>query len=149
MVKFATVCMKLDHKDANRGTSSFLERSVALGLDLMRGETHVLSHDPQQMLSCRESLETCIRNEGSYIVRNLIQSLMGILPCYRMDSSHGSVGGILYKLNQLCPSLTIEWVTTALQGAPEHGRTTLLRLFTNNHNISLDEMLSTFRCFSN
>jgi len=148
LIKFATLSIELDHKDANRGTLSFIESSIAFGLDLSRGETK-LSIDPQQLQSCRESLETCIRNEGCYIVQNLIKSLMGVLPCYRLDSSHGSIGGILYKLNQLCPSLTQEWVTISLPEAPDHARSTLLRSFTNTSNTSFDEMLSTIRWFSN
>jgi transportin-3 len=149
MIQFSTVCMKLDHKDANRGTLSFLESTISFGIDLSRGEAHV-SNDSQQLISCRESLENCIRSEGIHIVQNLMQALMGTLPCYRLDSPHGSVGSILYKLKQLCPSLTLEWVIMALHPAPDHAKRTLLRSFADTtNNISFDEMMSTVRWFSN
>jgi transportin-3 len=150
MIKFSIICMNLDHKDANRGTLSFLESLVVFGMEMRHGQMTRFTNDPQQMKSCRESLEKSIQREGPSIVHNLIQSLMGNLPCYRIDVTHGSVGSILYKLNELCPALLYEWLTLSLQPAPEHARKTLLRSFTTHGtNMSMEDFMSSIRWFSN
>lgn len=102
----AIVGMKLDHRDANRGTLTFLENSISYGLSLRE----------QVKPDCKAALEHVILQEGQAIVTNLALSLMGQLPAYNIDSGHGSIAGILWKINLLSHSHVAQWMSTALRG---------------------------------
>ena len=108
----AVVGMQLDHRDANKGTLNFLENTVSYGLSLRE----------QNKPDSQASLEHVLTAEGQAVVNNLARALMGDLPAYSVDTGHGSVAGILWKLNLLCPSLLVNWMSMALNTAPERVR---------------------------
>ncbi|CAJ1966823.1 unnamed protein product [Cylindrotheca closterium] len=105
----AIVGMQLEHKDANKGTLNFLENTITFGLSLRERS------QPQ----CQQSLGQVLLSEGPGIVRNLILSLIGDLPAYSIDRGHGSISGILWKLNMLLPPQTLQWAKASLANVPE------------------------------
>ena len=108
----AVVGMQLDHRDANKGTLNFLENTVSYGLALRE----------QNKPESQAALEHVLTNVGQAVVNNLARALMGDLPAYSVDLGHGSIAGILWKLNLLCPNLIAPWMNTALSPAPERTR---------------------------
>eukprot|EP00558_Chaetoceros_sp_UNC1202_P004919 CAMPEP_0197245186 /NCGR_PEP_ID=MMETSP1429-20130617/10053_1 /TAXON_ID=49237 /ORGANISM="Chaetoceros sp., Strain UNC1202" /LENGTH=273 /DNA_ID=CAMNT_0042705637 /DNA_START=74 /DNA_END=895 /DNA_ORIENTATION=+ len=121
-IQCATVGMKQDHRDANRGTLSFLDKVFSFGL-LLQGSN---INDPIRA-SCKQSLEQVISKEGQTIVSNLMLSLMGELPCYRISNPSGSIAALLYKLHQICPGMLVKWMnTTLISKVPESQRAMLV-----------------------
>ena len=116
----AAVGMKQDHRDANRGTLNFLEASFSYGIKLQKSGTA----DPS-IAACKDSLEQAVAAEGQQIVTNSILSLTGELPCYRVACNLGSVAGILFELNTLCPTLLLEWMKSPLGSVPEGAKSML------------------------
>jgi transportin-3 len=112
----AVVGMQLDHRDANKGTLNFLENTVSYGLSLRE------QNKPEH----QAALEHVLINEGQAVVTNLSRALIGDLPAYSVDLGHGSIAGILWKLNLLCPSLVATWMSTALVNTPERVRSDFL-----------------------
>jgi transportin-3 len=108
----AVVGMQLDHRDANKGTLNFLENAISYGLSLRE----------QNKPECQQALEHVLVHEGQAIVNNLALALMGDLPAYSVDTGHGSIAGILWKLNLLSPSLVAQWMNIAIANAPERVR---------------------------
>jgi transportin-3 len=104
--------MQLDHRDANKGTLNFMENSISYGLSLRE----------RNKVDCQQALEHVLITEGQSIVGNLMRSLMGDLPAYAIDVGHGSIAGILWKLNLLTPNLVAQWMSVALANAPERAR---------------------------
>ena len=97
----AVVGMRLDHRDANRGTLNFLEAAVG-------AENSSLPPEP--------------------VVTQLVQTLVGELPAYSIDSGSGSVAGILWKVNKKYPQPLRQWMASALEArAPARQRDDLLR----------------------
>mmetsp|Transcript_5376 Transcript_5376/g.15682 ORF Transcript_5376/g.15682 Transcript_5376/m.15682 type:complete len:1111 (-) Transcript_5376:959-4291(-) len=116
LLQCAAVGMELDHRDANSGTLNFIEGTVSYGLRLQRvggGGAAVEAHQ-----ACREALEKAVVAEGQPLVTNLASAILGDLPLYRLDNSRGSVAGVLFSLNELCPVLLMQWLTPALMQAP-------------------------------
>lgn len=109
LVQCAVVGMQLDHRDANKGTLNFLENTVHYGLSLRE----------QNKPECQQSLERVILSEGQSIVNNLAHALMGDLPAYSVDHGHGSISGILWKLNLLSPQHVSQWMNLSLATTPE------------------------------
>jgi len=142
LLQCAIVGIKIDHKDANRGTLNFLENMVAYGLNL-----NVNPNDLNK-LSYRESMERSIVAEGQQLATNLVQALVGNLPAYRIDNSSGSIASILYKLNQLCPSLLMQWVNPAISIVPEPIRKPFLFALSIQSTRSRDEFYSSVRKLS-
>jgi transportin-3 len=108
----AVVGMQLDHRDANKGTLNFLENTISYGLSLRE------RNKPE----CQQALERVLISEGQAVATNLARASMGDLPAYSVDHGHGSIAGILWKLNLLSPSLVLQWMTVALAAAPERAR---------------------------
>ena len=108
----AAVGMKLDHRDANKGTLNFLENSISFGLSLKE----------QNNPDCQHALERVLASEGQSIVNNLVLSLTGDLQAYNVDAGTGSIAGILWKLKSLAPGMMAPWITVALGNAPERPR---------------------------
>ena len=108
----AVVGMKLDHRDANKGTLNFLENSISFGLSLRE----------QSNPDCQQALERVLASEGQSIVNNLVLSLTGELQAYSIDAGTGSIAGILWKLRSLAPGMMAQWITVALANAPERPR---------------------------
>jgi transportin-3 len=117
----AVVGMQLDHRDANKGTLNFLENSISYGLSLRE----------QHKQECQQALEGVLANEGQAIVKNLMLSLMGDLPAYYIDRGSGSIAGILWKLNLLMPSMVSQWVSIALEKAPERPRVDFMSILSS------------------
>jgi transportin-3 len=120
----AVVGMKQDHRDANRGALHFLECSFGYGKNLQKA-----SSDDAVALACRESLEKAVATEGQQIITNSILALTGELPCYRVACSQGSIAGILYETNFLCPNLLMEWLQSPLQSVQEGAKSMLMDVF--------------------
>ena len=137
----ATIGLKLDHRDVNRGTLNFLEVSFAHCIKLQQGG----SRDSITM-ACKESMESAIAAEGQQIVTNLILSLLGDLPCYRVACDHGSIAGILDQLNRLCSVLLMEWIKSPLNAVPEGAKSLLNDAFTKTSRI---EFFKSIEHFSN
>lgn len=108
----AVVGMQLEHREANKGTLNFIENSVSYGLSLRERNNR----------GCQEALEHVLASEGQAIVNNLARSLMGDLPAYTVDTGHGSIAGIVWKMNLLLPSLVAQWMAVAMTNAPERPR---------------------------
>jgi transportin-3 len=100
----AIVGMQLDHRDANKGTLNFLENAISYGLSLRE----------QNKPDCQQSLEQVLLSEGQSIVSNLARALTGDLPAYYIDRGHGSIAGILWKLNLLSPVHVGQWMNVAM-----------------------------------
>lgn len=113
----AIVGMQLDHRDANKGTLNFLENTISYGLSLRE------RNKPE----CQQSLEQVLLSEGQSIVNNLAHALIGDLPAYSLDHGHGSIAGILWKLNLLSPQHVAQWMNVALAGAPDRVRADFLQ----------------------
>ncbi len=126
----ATVGLKQDHRDANRGTLNFLESAFQHGVDLQKQMKAASAQSNNvQLQTSKTCLEQAVVAEGQNIVDCLIRSLLQELPCYRVACNKGSVAGILYKLNTLCPEFLMEWVKAPLASAPEGNRFILLDTF--------------------
>ncbi|KAL3920557.1 MAG: hypothetical protein SGILL_003204 [Bacillariaceae sp.] len=117
----AVVGMQLDHRDANKGTLNFVENSVSYGLSLRESSNQ----------DCQQALERVLVAEGQAVVNNLMLSLMGELPAYSIDQGHGSIAGILWKLNLLNQAMVAQWMTTALVKAPEQARIDFLSILSS------------------
>ena len=108
----AVVGMQLDHRDANKGTLNFIENAVSYGLSLRE----------QNKPDIQVAMEHVLGHEGQAVVNSLARALMGDLPAYSVDHGHGSIAGILWKLNLLCPSLVATWMATAISATPDRVR---------------------------
>jgi transportin-3 len=106
------VGMRLEHRDANRGTLNFIENAISYGLALRE----------QNLPESKQALEQALATEGQALAQNLALALMGELPAYNLDTGNGSIAGILWKMNLMSPSVVAQWMTAALAPAPEHAR---------------------------
>jgi len=141
LLRCAALGMKLHHRDANRGTLSFLESIVSYSLKLRSSG----SLDTNQQADMG-ALERAILAEGQPLVTNLAQALLGDLPAYRLDSGSGSIAGVLFYLNQLCPDLLMQWIQPPLTLAPEHARSAFL--VTLHNRVAREEFNSSVRRFT-
>lgn len=135
LVQCAVVGMQLDHRDANKGTLNFVENTVSYGLSLRE----------QNKPDCQKALEVVLLSEGQSIVSNLARSLMGDLPAYSIDRGHGSITGILWKLNLLSPAHVTQWMHVALASAPEQVRTEFLQAL--DSGLAREDFNATVRAF--
>lgn len=127
----ATIGMKQDHRDANRGALNFLETALIFGLILQGGGG--TRQDHQDGMS-RKNLEHAFGQEGEKIASNLILSLIGDLPCYRISTKNGSISGILLRLYKLCPGLLLEWIKVPLSKIHHSQQTMLLNAFSSHQS---------------
>jgi len=127
-LRYSSMGIKQDHKEANRGTLNFLENFFSFGIDIRNKQ---VLNDPNVETS-KKAIESAVMIEGQAIVTNLIHALIGNNPCYRINSSHGSISGILHKLNQLWPSILFEWNYSALSSVPERAKTLFLKELVNS-----------------
>jgi hypothetical protein len=134
--------MKLDHRDANRGTLNFLEATVAYSLKLRTANTRNAYEE-----ASLAALEKAILAEGEPLVINLAQALLGDLPAYRLDHGSGSIAGVLFHLNMLCPQLLLQWIQPPLVSAPEHAKSAFLGSL-QNQSSRRDEFNSNVRKFT-
>lgn len=141
LLQCAALGMKLHHRDANRGTLNFLENTVSYSLKLRSSSS--LDVNEQADIA---ALEQAILAEGQPLVINLAQALLGDLPAYRLDSGSGSIAGVLFYLNQLCPELLMQWIQPPLTTAPEHAKSAFLVSLHNR--VARDEFNSSVRRFS-
>lgn len=141
LLQCAALGMKLHHRDANRGTLNFLESTVSYSLKL-RSSSHL---DANQQADIG-ALEQAILAEGQPLVTNLAQALLGDLPAYRLDSGSGSIAGVLFYLNQLCPELLMQWIQPPLTSAPEHAKSAFL--VTLHNQVAREEFNSSVRRFT-
>lgn len=145
LLKCAAVGMELDHRDANSGTLNFLEGTVSYGLKLQKGVAAAVPPNESQQ-ACKEALEKAIVAEGRPIVINLAASLLGDLPLYRLDNSRGSIAGVLFSMNELCPGLLMQWLNPALMPAPSAAKDQFLRSL--HDRVSRDEFDASLRHFT-
>jgi transportin-3 len=141
LLQCAALGMKLQHKDANRGTLNFLENIVSYSLKL-RSSNALDGNEQANMVA----LERAIVAEGQPLVINLALALLGDLPAYRLDSGSGSIAGVLFYLNQLCPELLLQWIQPPLTTAPEHAKSVFLVKLHNR--VARDEFNSSVRKFT-
>jgi transportin-3 len=141
LLQCASVGMKLYHKDANRGTLNFLESTVSYSLKL-RSKSSLDAIEQANIVS----LEQAIVAEGQPLVTNLALALLGDLPAYRLDSGSGSIAGVLFYLNQLCPELLMQWIQPPLTAAPEHAKSAFLVMLHNQ--VAREEFNSSVRRFT-
>mmetsp|Transcript_12452 Transcript_12452/g.20136 ORF Transcript_12452/g.20136 Transcript_12452/m.20136 type:complete len:371 (+) Transcript_12452:248-1360(+) len=141
LLQCAALGMKLYHRDANRGTLNFLESTVSYSLKLRSSSS--LDVNGQADIA---ALEQAILAEGQPLVINLAQALLGDLPAYRLDSGSGSIAGVLFYLNQLCPELLMQWIQPPLTAAPEHAKSAFL--VTLHNRVARDEFNSSVRRFT-
>lgn len=141
LLQCAAIGMKLHHRDANRGTLNFLENTVSYSLKL-RSSTALDANEQANIAA----LEQAILAEGQPLVINLAQALLGDLPAYRLDSGSGSIAGVLFHLNQLCPELLMQWIQPPLMVAPEHAKSAFLATLYNR--VARDEFNSSVRRFT-
>jgi transportin-3 len=137
----AAIGMKLSHRDANKGTLNFLESTVSYSLHL-RSNRAADANDQANMAA----LESAIVADGQPLVINLAQALLGELPASRLDSGSGSIAGVLFYMNQLCPDLLMQWIQPPLVSAPDHAK---VAFFGALHNrVTRDEFNSSVRKFT-
>eukprot|EP00586_Coscinodiscus_wailesii_P002595 CAMPEP_0172487086 /NCGR_PEP_ID=MMETSP1066-20121228/15974_1 /TAXON_ID=671091 /ORGANISM="Coscinodiscus wailesii, Strain CCMP2513" /LENGTH=1031 /DNA_ID=CAMNT_0013253477 /DNA_START=327 /DNA_END=3422 /DNA_ORIENTATION=- len=135
LIQCASVGMHIQHKDANKGTLNFLEHTLTYGIDIVsscreaslqsvpeggdKDEADAVLKAKQHLLLCQQSLQTAILAEGQNIVSNIGRALIGELPAYTLDNRSGSITGIIWKLNVLCPELLLNWLAQPLEWAPD------------------------------
>lgn len=117
-IQAAAVGMKQDHRDANRGTMTFLENALSYGLTGQHNHPEVT-----------QSLQHAISKEGQTVASNLTLALMGELPCYRITAKSGSIAGVLYKMYKLCAGMLMDWVSVPLLQKSESERVIFMNLF--------------------
>lgn len=137
----AALGMKLHHKAANKGTLNFLESTVSYNLKL-RSSGSLDANEQANMAA----LERAIMSDGQPLVINLAQALLGDLPSYPLDYGSGSIAGVLFYLNQLCPDVLIQWIQPPLVSAPEHAKSAFL--VTLRNQVARDEFNSSVRKFT-
>lgn len=137
----STIGMKQDHKDANRGCLTFLENTLAYGLVLQTKDT-----SPKPDEAARGNFEHSMGLEGKAIAVNLILSLIGDLPCYRISAKSGSISGILINLNKLCPGLFLEWIKSPLSKVNRSQQALLLNAISNHS--SRDDLIVAIQKFA-
>lgn len=142
LLQYAAIGMKLEHRDAHRGTLNFLEATVSYSLKLRTA--NALNANEQASLA---ALEKAILAEGEPLVINLAQALLGDLPAYRLDHGSGSIAGVLFYLNMLCPQLLLQWIQPPLVSAPEHAKSAFLGSLQNQVS-RRDEFNSNVRKFT-
>jgi len=123
IIQRAVIGLHIHHREANKGTLNFLENTVAFGLNI--GQSAVLVSE-----ECKAAFQEAIIGEGPAIVHNLAHALLGDLPSYSLDHGSGSVAGVLWKLNALCPNLVHEWIRPAVSRAPEPAKSDLMAAMT-------------------
>lgn len=133
----ATVGMKQHHKDANRGTMTFLDHAFSFGLTI-KSCSDASFGIGGRILECKHSIEDSLSKVGCTIARNLILSLIGELPYYRIVSNSGSVAGVLHKLYMLCPELVMEWISGPLAQVSVTEQLLLTNVF--RPDVSKDEL---------
>jgi len=141
LLQCAALGMRLHHKGANRGTLNFLESTVSYSLKL-RLSNSLNSNE----LADITALEQAILAEGQSLVINLAQALLGDLPAYRLDSGSGSIAGVLFYLNRLCPELLMQWIQPLLTAAPEQAKSAFLVKL--HKQVARDEFNSSVRGFT-
>jgi hypothetical protein len=92
------------------------------------------------------SLERAIVADGQPLVINLAQALLGELPTSRLDGGSGSIAGVLFYLNRLCPDLLMQWIQPQLVSAPDHAKAAFLGALHNQ--VTRDEFNSSVRKFT-
>mmetsp|Transcript_19136 Transcript_19136/g.29181 ORF Transcript_19136/g.29181 Transcript_19136/m.29181 type:complete len:1057 (-) Transcript_19136:2339-5509(-) len=142
LLQYAALGMKLDHRDANRGTLNFLEATVTYSLKLRTANARNAYEE-----ASLAALEKAILAEGEPLVINLAQALLGDLPAYRLDHGSGSIAGVLFHLNMLCPQLLLQWIQPPLVSAPEHAKSAFLGSL-QNQSSRRDEFNSNVRKFT-
>jgi len=142
LLQYAALGMKLDHRDANRGTLNFLEATVSYSLKLRTANARNAYEE-----ASLAALEKAILAEGEPLVINLAQALLGDLPAYRLDHGSGSIAGVLFHLNMLCPQLLLQWIQPPLVSAPEHAKSAFLGSL-QNQSSRRDEFNSNVRKFT-
>ena len=95
------------------------------------------------------SLESAVAAEGQNIVENILRSLLGELPCYRVACNQGSIAGILHKLNCLCPALLVEWIQKPLSAVGEGSKSILLDALKEQSSSAFYEHVERFARFCN
>jgi len=124
-VQCAKIGMVQPHKDANRGTMSFLDNALDYGIAMHS------SPGGGGNASAFENFGNVLSREGKLISMNLIFSLIGELPYYQVasTSSSGSISGLLYKMFKLCPGLLLEWISIPLARVGDTERALLMNGF--------------------
>jgi len=123
----AYVGMRVQHREAHKGILVFLENALSLGMDMDGPNARRADLIP----TCLEPLQAVIVSEGPAVVGAVAQALLGDLPSYSLDAGSGSLAGILWKLNYLCPKLTQDWVAgSAISSAPENAAKGLMDALT-------------------
>mmetsp|Transcript_24213 Transcript_24213/g.55109 ORF Transcript_24213/g.55109 Transcript_24213/m.55109 type:complete len:523 (+) Transcript_24213:4205-5773(+) len=107
----AVVGMQVEHREAHKGILVFLETSITLAVDALSRDQ---KWSTNVRASCAEPLQAVIIAEAAAVVHALVRALTGDLPSYSLDSGSGSLAGILWKLNILCPKLLQEWVAGSM-----------------------------------
>ena len=141
LLQCAAIGMKLSHRDANKGTLKFLEATVSYSLEL-RSNPACDANAQANMAA----LERAIVADWQPLVINIAQVLLGELPASRLDSGSGSIAGVLFHLNRLCPDLLMQWIQPALMAAPDHAKSTFLGALHNQ--VTRDELNSSVRKFT-
>jgi transportin-3 len=130
----AAVGMQVAHRDANKGTLSFLEKTVSYGLSLREQPPNP---------NCQAALEHVLIQEGQNITTNMARALMGELPTYS-----NQVPELLWKLNLLCPDHLAQWLATAFTittNPPERAKTGFMGAL--NRGLQRDDFNLAVRAF--
>jgi len=141
VIQCAVVGMHVQHREANKGTLVFLENTIGVGLTVSDTKLAI----PPTAPVIRASLEKVILNCGQAVVNNLAGALLGELPAYSLDRGSGSVAGVLWKLNELCPELVLQWIGGLLVQAPELSRREFIGALKDM--VNRDEFNATLRKF--
>lgn len=129
LLQCGSVGMHVAHKNANKGTLNFLEQTVSYGVRLFWETSNHANNEESQ--HCKAALEKAIVAEGKPIVINLANAIMGELPLYAhslgsAQNDYGSIPGIIWRFNELCPDLLNQWMNEALVDAPDPWKTNFL-----------------------
>jgi len=160
ILQCASAGMHLQHMDANKGTLSFLESTLSYGHDIIlyggekssrvydhrleQGEDQVQNGEGKEQ--CQQALQAAILAEGPNIVSNIVRALAGELPAYHINRGSGSISGVVWKLNALCPELLMNWISAPLEAVP-HSKPKKEFMDCLSQRGSRDEMNAVVRSF--
>ena len=113
VLQCGVIGLRLEHREAHQGVLHCFEKVISAGDPTPDGWT-------PQLAEQRELVRQVISQPlaGKPIVEGILRSLTGELPAYAVDESHGSLTGVLWRLNALCPDQLHAWCGAVLPSLP-------------------------------
>lgn len=105
--------MHVEHREARQGILAFFEEVVGAAVeDGAKDET-----ERQRKAARRPAVEALLAppQTGPTLVTLIVRALVGDLPSTAVDEGHGTLAGVLWKLNRFAREMLRAWLATSLQ----------------------------------